>query len=67
MICLSHLGYSEDCELAAQVSDVDIIVGGHSHTDLDEITFVKDLDGDEVAIVQDGCWGLTVGNLKVSF
>ena len=67
VICLSHLGYSEDCELAAQVSDVDIIVGGHSHTDLDEITFVKDLDGDEVAIVQDGCWGLTVGNLKVSF
>ena len=32
IVVLSHLGYDEDLALAAAVSDVDVIVGGHSHT-----------------------------------
>ena len=67
VICLSHLGYSGDCRLAEMVSDVDVIVGGHSHTDLTEMTVVKDQEGDDVVIVQDGCWGLGIGELKVKF
>ena len=67
VICLSHLGYSEDCELAAQVEDVDVIVGAHSHTDLSEMTLIKDKEGDDVVIVQDGRWGLSIGELKVRF
>ena len=67
VICLSHLGYSGDCRLAAEVSDIDAIVGGHSHTDLTEMTVVKDKEGDDVIIVQDGCWGLGIGELKVRF
>ena len=67
VICLSHLGYSGDCRLAAEVSDVDVIVGGHSHTDLAEMTVVQDKEGDDVVIVQDGCWGLGIGELKVRF
>ena len=46
---------------------VDGIVGGHSHTDLAEMTVVKDQEGDDVVIVQDGCWGLGIGELKVRF
>ena len=56
-----------DCELAAQVEDVDVIVGAHSHTELDEMTLVKDKDGDDVVIVQDGRWGHGMGELKVRF
>ena len=67
VICLSHLGFSGDEEMAAKIRNVDVIVGGHSHTDLDESVEVKDLDGKPVVIVQDGCWGMTVGNLKVTF
>lgn len=67
VICLSHLGYSDDCRLAEEVSDVDVIVGGHSHTDLAEMTVVQDKEGDDVIIVQDGCWGLGIGELKVRF
>ena len=67
VICLSHLGYSGDCRLAEQVENVDLIVGGHSHTDLDEMTVVKDKAGEDVFIVQDGCWGLGIGELKVNF
>lgn len=67
IICLSHLGYSGDCDLAGQLSDVDVIIGGHSHTTLDEMTLMKDKEGDEVVIVQDGDWGLAIGKLTVEF
>lgn len=67
VVCLSHLGYSEDKELAAAVRNVDIIVGGHSHTLLHKKQVVKDLDGSDVVIVQNWKWGLNVGQLKVDF
>ena len=65
VICLSHLGFHEDKDVASQVRNVDIIVGGHSHTYLDEPEKVKDLDGEEVVIVQNWKWGLNIGVLKV--
>lgn len=67
VICLSHLGFREDKELAARVRNVDIIVGGHSHTHLDGIHSEEDLDGESVKIVQDGKWGLGIGKLTVDF
>lgn len=67
VICLSHLGYSEDKELASAVSNVDMIVGGHSHTLLHKKQVVKDKDGKDVIIVQNWKWGLNVGVLKVDF
>ena len=67
VICLSHLGYVEDKELAASVRNVDIIVGGHSHTLLEKPQYVKDLDSKDVVIVQNWKWGLNVGVLSVKF
>lgn len=67
VICLSHLGYGEDKDLAASVRNVDLIVGGHSHTLLDDKQIVKDLDGEEVIIVQNWKWGLNVGHLSIDF
>ena len=67
VMCLSHLGYSEDVKLAALVRNVDVIVGGHSHTHLNDMQKVADLDGKEVIIVQDWCWGMTIGKLSVSW
>ena len=67
IICLSHLGYVDDCETAALTEDVDVFVGGHSHTRLDEMTVVRNKDGDDVVVVQDGKWGLAIGKLSVSF
>ena len=71
IICLTHLGYDgapdTDRELAARIRNVDLIVGGHSHTFLDDVKSVRNPEGKEVRIVTDGKWGLNVGHLSVSF
>lgn len=67
VVCLSHLGYGEDKDLAGSVRNVDLIIGGHSHTLLDDKQIVKDLDGEEVIIVQNWKWGLDVGHLSIDF
>lgn len=67
VICLSHLGFGMDKDVAANVRNVDLIVGGHSHTDLDDKVVVEDLDGEDVVIVQNWKWGLNVGHLSIDF
>lgn len=71
VICLTHLGIEEenytDVELASQTRNIDIIVGGHSHTHLEDLEMVRNLDGEEVMIVTDWKWGLEIGNLSVTF
>lgn len=73
VICLSHLGYAydndqiSDCKLAANIRNVDIILGGHTHTFLDKPTIVKDLDRNEVYINQVGFAGIRLGRLDVIF
>ena len=69
VICLTHLGFEDepytDVMLAPLTRDVDIIVGGHSHTHLESEARVKNLDGKDVIIVTDWKWGLNVGKLTV--
>lgn len=71
VICLTHLGFENedytDCELAAKVRNVDVIVGGHSHTCLDDLAVVKDLEGEDVVIVTSWKWGRIMGKLSVDF
>lgn len=66
VICLTHIGYDQDLQLAARTRNVDIIVGGHSHTSLEEPAMVDNLEGKQVVVVSDGYWGITMGNLKIS-
>jgi 5'-nucleotidase len=72
VILLSHLGYQggdydhpSDRVLAENSRDIDIIVGGHSHTFLNKMMPVKDLDGKEVMITQTGCTGVYVGKFEI--
>ncbi len=67
VICLSHLGFDPDRALAAQVRNVDLIVGGHSHTLLEDAHLIKDLDGKDVAVVQNWKWGMNMGHLVIEF
>jgi len=71
VICLSHLGYMYDGErpddrkLAASTRNVDIILGGHTHTFMKEPVLVKNLDGKDVIINQSGKGGILVGRLNL--
>ena len=65
VILLSHQGYEEDQANAAQIKNVDVVVGGHSHTFVDELKYVEDPTGYPTPIITDGCWGLEMGVLKI--
>ena len=71
VIALTHIGFSKqkfgDPELVRNTRNVDIVIGGHSHTFMKAPYYVKNLDGMSVPIVQDGCWGLYSGIMKVDF
>jgi len=60
LIALTHLGWKADSTLAAHVGDIDVIVGGHSHTVLKE---PREVNG--VIIVQAGSRGRYVGVLRL--
>lgn len=73
VIVLSHLGYKyqdekvDDIKLATNTSNVDIILGGHTHTFLDEPTHVKNLQGKDVCVNQMGFAGIRLGRLDIVF
>jgi len=75
IICLSHIGYTyknepnkvSDLNLAAQTKDIDLIIGGHTHTFLDKPTIVKNLDGIDTLVNQVGCYGINLGRIDFYF
>ena len=76
VICLSHLGYKyskddvnkiSDLKLAEKTKDIDLIIGGHTHTFLDKPTIVKNADGKEVLVNQVGCYGINLGRIDFYF
>lgn len=75
VICLSHLGYSYkddstkicDLKLAEQTKDIDLIIGGHTHTFLDKPTIVKNSEGKDVLVNQVGCYGINLGRIDFYF
>ena len=75
IICLSHLGFKYkndpdkicDVLLAQQTKDIDLIIGGHTHTFLDKPVIEKNSDGNDVLINQVGCYGINLGRLDFYF
>lgn len=73
IICLSHLGntYSNnkvsDKVLATQTENVDLIIGGHTHTFLSEPLVYKNKKGNDVLVNQVGWAGINLGRLDFDF
>ncbi|MCB9309459.1 MAG: metallophosphoesterase [Lewinellaceae bacterium] len=73
VICLSHLGYKyndsklSDQVLAANTRDIDLIIGGHTHTFLNKPDRAVNLDGKPVLINQVGWAGIVLGRIDVLF
>jgi 5'-nucleotidase len=65
VIALTHLGVDTDKDLAKFSTSIDLIVGGHSHTRLEQPLMVKNKKGKEVPIVQAHAHGLAVGSLLI--
>lgn len=75
IICLSHLGYYyknnpgkiSDLNLAAATKDIDLIIGGHTHTFLPKPTIVKNIEGKNMLVNQVGCYGINLGRIDFYF
>jgi 5'-nucleotidase len=79
IVLLTHHGYQADLALAAKVSDVDVIIGGDSHTLLGDFaayglaaagpypTRVRNKDGDPVCVGQAWEYNKVVGRMNVRF
>lgn len=74
VICLSHLGYEyddkmrpSDLQLASKTADIDLIIGGHTHTFLEKPVIRNNSADKEVLINQVGCYGLNLGRIDFYF
>ena len=73
VICLSHLGFKykgekiSDMTFAGQTRDIDLIIGGHTHTFLKKPVKQLNLDEKEVLINQVGWAGINIGKIDYHF
>ncbi len=73
IICLSHLGFEyktnqiSDKILAAETEHVQLILGGHTHTFLEEPHITKNRKNQEVIVNQAGWGGLRLGEINIFF
>lgn len=75
IVALTHLGYDADQELAQKTEGLSLIIGGHSHTLLGNMTgargkyptIVRDAADSEVFIVTSYRWGEYIGSINVTF
>lgn len=74
IICLSHLGYSyeeegriSDLKLAEKTKNIHMIIGGHTHTFLEEPFAATNSEGSPVLINQVGWAGINLGRVDFEF
>jgi 5'-nucleotidase len=75
IICLSHLGFDyknekdkpSDLKLAAATQDIDLIIGGHTHTFLEKPVIKTNKVGKQVVINQVGAYGINLGRIDFYF
>lgn len=67
VICVSHLGWENeeltDQMLVLATRDIDIVLGGHSHTYMKTLQYVKNVDGKDVPVDQNGKHGIWIGRI----
>lgn len=70
VICLSHLGWGvegiDDEAFTAATRNIDIVLGGHSHTYFDTLKYQNNLDGKPVPNDQNGKHAIYVGRIVLN-
>lgn len=72
VICVSHLGWLRpdemgDQKVLASSKDIDLVLGGHSHSYFKELRYVNNANGKAVPVDQNGKNAMYVGKLTLSF
>ena len=72
VICLSHMGWNMrdadgDQQVIGGTRNIDLVLGGHSHTYFKNLEYVNNLDGKSIPVDQNGKHALFVGKLKLEF
>ena len=65
IIALTHIGVSRDLKLAKKTNFIDLVVGGHSHTELFEPLYQKNKRDVKVPVVQAGFHTKYLGRIVV--
>jgi 5'-nucleotidase len=73
VVCLSHLGFEykdnkiSDKIFAKETENIDMILGGHTHTFLDEPVMIKNRNQQEIIVNQVGWAGIHLGRINIYF
>ncbi len=73
VVCLSHLGFKyksekiSDIKLAEQTSNIDLIIGGHTHSFLNKPVIIKNKNQNDVLISQVGFGAIKLGKIDFYF
>ena len=72
VICVSHLGWLRpdemgDQKLLTSSKDIDLVLGGHSHSYFKDLRYVNNANGKAVPVDQNGKNAMYVGKLTLSF
>ena len=70
VICISHLGWEnyraeDDLYLIQNSRNIDLVLGGHTHTYMQSLEYVKNMDGKAVPVDQNGKHAIFVGRMVV--
>ena len=69
IICLSHLGWkiqgTTDDDVIPQTEGLDLVLGGHSHSYLEQLEYVNDQTGKSVPVDQNGKHAIWVGRIEM--
>ena len=70
VICLSHLGWNsgrgqDDQYMIRGSRNIDLVLGGHTHTYMEELQYENNMDGKPVPVDQNGKAAIFVGKMVV--
>lgn len=71
VICLSHLGWKsnrgeDDQYMIARSRDIDLVLGGHTHSYFKTLKYEKNMDGKQVPVDQNGKHAVFVGKMVMT-
>lgn len=71
VICLSHLGWQSkeypDNLVIPKTTGIDLVLSGHSHTYMQQLEYINDLNGRPVPVDQNGKHGVFIGKMELTF